>query len=167
MKSRESTGGPPSTAKEFSAYGVKALGKVVDIAELGGERCARVEVSSTNQYGQTKPYSEVKDELTTAKTQLFSLDELTAKKTSVAATVTGNIVPETGANSYDWVAGLTASQLPAGLLSANAFTVDIDNSGSPVSVDLSKLASLPTGTKITGDMIAEEATNQLISTLGI
>lgn len=29
-------------------------GKVIDIAELGGERCARVEVSSINQYGQTK-----------------------------------------------------------------------------------------------------------------
>jgi flagellar hook-basal body protein len=59
-----------------------------------------------NQYGQTKPYSEVKDELTTAKTQLFSLDELTNKKISIAATATGNIVPETGASSYDWVAGL-------------------------------------------------------------
>jgi len=34
-----------------------------------------------NQYGQIKAYSEVKDELTTAKTQLFSLDELTDKRT--------------------------------------------------------------------------------------
>ena len=124
-----------------------------------------------NQYGQTKPYSQVKDELTTAKTQLFSLDELTAKKTSLAATVTGNIVPETGNNSYDWVAGLplpaTGDKTLNGLLTANAFTVDIDKSGSPVSVDLSKLASLPAGTKITGDLIAEEATNQLISKFGV
>ena len=124
-----------------------------------------------NQYGQTKPYSEVKDELTTAKTQLFSLDELTAKKTSVAATVTGNIVPETGANSYDWIAGLaipaTGDKTLNGLLTANAFTVDIDNSGNPVSVDLSNLAKLPAGTKITGDLIAEEATNQLISKFGV
>ena len=121
-----------------------------------------------NQYGQTKPYSAVKDELTTAKTQLFSLDELTAKKTSVAATVTGNIVPETGANSYDWVAGLPVGDTKLnGLLTTNAFTVDIDNSGSPVSVDLSKLSSLPAGTKITGDLIAQEATNQLISKFGV
>ncbi len=121
-----------------------------------------------NQYGQTKPYSAVKDELTTAKTQLFSLDELTAKKTSVAATVTGNIVPETGANSFDWVAGLPVGDTKlTGLLTTNAFTVDIDNSGSPVSVDLSKLSSLPAGTKITGDLIAQEATNQLISKFGV
>ena len=121
-----------------------------------------------NQYGQTKPYSLVKDELTTAKTMLFSLDELTAKKTSVAATVTGSIVPETGANSYDWVAGLAAgdSKLTS-LLTTNAFTIDIDNSGTPVSVDLNKLAGLPAGTKITGDLIAQEATNQLISKFGV
>jgi flagellar hook-basal body protein len=121
-----------------------------------------------NQYGQTKPYSEVKDELTTAKTQLFSLDELTAKKTSVAATTTGNIVPESGANSYDWVAGLTVgdSKLTP-ILTANAFTVDVDGSGSPVTVDLTKLASLPAGTRITGDLIAQEATNQLISKFGL
>jgi flagellar hook protein FlgE len=121
-----------------------------------------------NQYGQTKPYSLVKDELTTAKTQLFSLDELTAKKTSVAATVTGNIVPETGASSYDWIAGLAVGDAKlSNLLTTNAFTVDIDKSGTAVSVDLSKLASSPTGTKITGDLIAQEATNQLISKFGV
>ena len=121
-----------------------------------------------NQYGQTKPYSLVKDELTTAKTQLFSLDELTAKKISVAATVTGNIVAESGASSYDWIAGLVVGDTKLeGLLSTNAFTVDIDNSGAAVSVDLSKLANLPAGTKITGDLIAQEATNQLIKGFGV
>jgi len=125
-----------------------------------------------NKYGQTKPYSLVKDELTTAKTQLFSLDELTAKKSSMAATVTGSIIPETGNNSYDWVAGLampatTGDKTLGGLLTTSAFTVDIDKSGSPVSVDLSALSRLPTGTKITGDLIAEEATNQLISKFGV
>ena len=121
-----------------------------------------------NQYGQTKPYSFVKDELTTAKTQLFSLDELTAKKISVAATVKGNIVAESGASSYDWIAGLVVGDTKlAGLLSTNAFTVDIDNSGAAVSVDLSKLANLPAGTKITGDLIAQEATNQLIKGFGV
>ena len=121
-----------------------------------------------NQYGQTKPYSLVKDELTTAKTQLFSLDELTAKKISVAATVKGNIVAESGASSYDWIAGLVVGDAKlAGLLTTNAFTVDIDSSGTAVSVDLSKLANLPAGTKITGDLIAQEATNQLIKGFGV
>jgi flagellar hook-basal body protein len=121
-----------------------------------------------NQYGQTKPYSLVKDELTTSKTQLFSLDELTAKKTSVAATVTGNIIPESGASSYDWIGGVTLGDAKlSGLLTTNAFTVDIDKTGSPVSVDLTKLANLPAGTKITGELIAQEATNQLISKFGV
>ena len=121
-----------------------------------------------NQYGQTKPYSQVKDELTTAKTQLFSLDELTAKKISVAATSTGSIIPETGTGSYNWVEGVdnTTDKTLGGLLSAEAFSVDIDNTGKTESVDLSKLANLPAGTKITGAMIAEEATNQLISKFG-
>ena len=48
-----------------------------------------------NQYGQIKPYTEVKDELTTAKTQLFSLDELTDKRSSVPATITGNAIETT------------------------------------------------------------------------
>ena len=121
-----------------------------------------------NQYGQTKPYSLVKDELTTSKTQLFSLDELTAKKTSVAATVKGNIIAESGASGYDWIAGITVGDAKlSGLLTTNAFTVDIDKTGSAVAVDLSKLASLPAGTKITGDLIAQEATNQLISKFGL
>jgi flagellar hook protein FlgE len=116
-----------------------------------------------NQYGQTAPFSAIKDELTTAKTQLFSLDELTDKKISQAAEVFGSAVPET---SYDWITGKPKSELTS-LLVADAFSVDIDGSGVPVSVDLSKLATLPATTKITGDMIAEEATNQLIKGFGV
>jgi flagellar hook-basal body protein len=116
-----------------------------------------------NQYGQTQPYSAVKDELTTAKTQLFSLDELTATKVSQAAEIAGAVIPET---SYDWLAGKTKSEL-SNILVTNAFSVDVDGSGVPVSIDLSKLNSLPSTTKITGDMIAEEATNQLIRGFGI
>ena len=116
-----------------------------------------------NQYGQTQPYSAVKDELTTAKTQLFSLDELTATKVSQAAEVTGAVIPET---SYDWLAGKTKSEL-SNILVTNAFSVDVDASGVPVTIDLSKFNSLPSTTKITGDMIAEEATNQLIKGFGI
>jgi len=116
-----------------------------------------------NQYGQTQPYSAVKDELTTAKTQLFSLDELTATKVSQAAEVTGAVIPET---SYDWLAGKTKSEL-SNILVTNAFSVDVDASGVPVIIDLSKFNALPSTTKITGDMIAEEATNQLIKGFGI
>ena len=115
-----------------------------------------------NKYGQTAAYSAIKDELTTAKTQLFSLDELTAKKISTAAEVIGDTVPETG---FDWIAGKTKAEI-ASILVPGAFSVDIDGSGVPVSVDLSKLANLPATTKITGDMIAEEATNQLIKGFG-
>jgi flagellar hook-basal body protein len=115
-----------------------------------------------NKYGQTAAYSAIKDELTTAKTQLFSLDELTAKKISTAAEVIGDSVPETG---FDWIAGKTKAEI-ASILVPGAFSVDIDGSGVPVSVDLSKLANLPANTKITGDMIAEEATNQLIKGFG-
>ncbi|MFZ9184058.1 MAG: flagellar hook-basal body complex protein, partial [Hylemonella sp.] len=43
-----------------------------------------------DQYGRLAPYSEIKDELTTDKTMLFALDELTDVRTSVPATVTGS-----------------------------------------------------------------------------
>ena len=117
-----------------------------------------------NQYGQTKPYSLIKDELTTAKTQLFSLDELTARKISQAAEVTGAAVSET---NYNWIEGKARASLSS-LLVANAFSVDVDGSGVPVSIDLSKLNSVvPASKLITGDMIAEEATNQLIKGFGV
>jgi flagellar hook-basal body protein len=116
-----------------------------------------------NQYGQTQPYSAVKDELTTAKTQLFSLDELTDTKVSQAAEVSGDAVDE---SNFDWIAGKFKSELSS-ILVANAFSVDVDGSGVPVSIDLSKFNTLPSTTKITGDMIAEEATNQLIKGFGI
>jgi len=34
--------------------GITCRGKVAEIVEVGGERCARVEVSTANQYGQIK-----------------------------------------------------------------------------------------------------------------
>ena len=33
---------------------ITCRGKVVEIIEIGNERCARIEVSTANQYGQTK-----------------------------------------------------------------------------------------------------------------
>ena len=45
-----------------------------------------------NQYGQLAPYSQVKDELTTAKTMLFSLNDLTDTRKSVPAAVSGKSI---------------------------------------------------------------------------
>jgi hypothetical protein len=47
-----------------------------------------------NQYGQLAPYSLVKDELTTAKTMLFSLNDLTDTQKSVPAAVSGKTVTQ-------------------------------------------------------------------------
>jgi flagellar hook protein FlgE len=117
-----------------------------------------------NQYGQTQPYSKVKDELTTAKTQLFSLDELTAKKISVEATVTGDIVDET---KYDFVKGITQSALDPIAKLDSLISVDIDSSGQAVTLNLNAFEDAKfANTLITGDMIAEELTNQLISGFG-
>jgi flagellar hook-basal body protein len=113
-----------------------------------------------NQYGQLKPYSAVKDEITTAKTQLFSLDELTDKRTSTAATVQG-----IAANSkYDFTNGIDFKALTtAGTLTktqlANLFTLDVDGSGSRITMDLSYLAD--SNTPVTGAQLATEMTNVL------
>jgi len=85
-----------------------------------------------NQYGQIKPYSEVKDELTTAKTQLFSLDELTDKRTSVAASSKGAAVSltelTTGIN-FSTDIRFTEANL------RDIITLDIDESGKTESID--------------------------------
>ena len=59
-----------------------------------------------NQYGQLQPYNVVKDELTTAKTQLISLNELTDTKTSVPAALPGAAV-----TGYDFSNGVDMSNL--------------------------------------------------------
>lgn len=116
-----------------------------------------------NQYGQIKPYNEVKDELTTAKTQLFSLDELTDKRSSVPASVAGAAVPVT---TYDLANGVnfsTLSNIDKGLLST-LFALDVDGSGNPVTVDLRHLAN--SSTPLTGAAIASEVTNFLNKKFG-
>ena len=111
-----------------------------------------------NQYGETKPYSAVKDELTTAKTQLFSLDELTDSKVSLPGTVTSAV----SSTTYDWSAGVDFSALNTNIPDAsllNAFTVSIDDSATPVTVDLSHLRTK--GLTLTGTQIASEVTSIL------
>ena len=115
------------------------------------------ELQYVNQYGQIKPYKEVKDELTTAKTQLISLDELTDKRTSVPASIIGlssTVDLSGGTNTF---AGLQILPTPISL--SNLFTVNVDNSTGPVTVDLSYLTN--STTVLTGQTLAAEATKYL------
>ena len=112
-----------------------------------------------NQYGQIQPYSVVKDELTTAKTQLFSLDELTDKRTSARAAVDGASLTT---STLDFTNGINfstvASPSPLAVTDAlkSLFTIDVDGSGNPVALDLDHLKSVTT--PLTGSQIAAEAT---------
>jgi len=119
-----------------------------------------------NQYGQIQPYSVVKDELTTAKTQLFSLDELTDKRTSVPASTEGasllsSTLDFTNGINFSTITSLTNATLapPTGSeadVLSSLFTLDIDGSGNPVALDLSHLRSI--NAPLSGSQIAAEAT---------
>jgi len=107
-----------------------------------------------NQYGQIQPYSVVKDELTTAKTQLFSLDELTDKKTSLPASISGAAV----ASKYDLTTGINFSGASYKDLDlTNLMTINFEDSTVPVSLDMShlkKISATLTGTQIASEMTA-------------
>jgi flagellar hook-basal body protein len=111
-----------------------------------------------NKYGQTKPFSEVKDLLVNTKTKMFALDELTDTQVSVAASLKGAAVAST---TFDMAGGVNFSTLSTTNKAAlkSLFTVDVDGSGSPVNVDLSYLANKTS--LYTGDQIATEITNVL------
>ncbi len=127
-----------------------------------------------NQYGQIKPFNEVKDEITTAKTQLVSLDELTDVRASVPSAVSSSRPVSTefdltnGVNFKEWAAivpPVTTPATPSNLsLLSKVFKLDIDNSGSPVTVDLSYLRNVDK--KLTGTQIAAEMTNYLNRAFG-
>jgi len=106
-----------------------------------------------NQYGQIQPYSVVKDELTTAKTQVFSLDELTDKRTSLSASIAGSPV-----TTYDLTTGINFSSNTAfSTTNLNGLmTVNFEDSTLPVSLDLSHLKSI--NATLTGTQIASEIT---------
>jgi flagellar hook-basal body protein len=120
-----------------------------------------------NQYGQIKPFSEVKDEITTAKTQLISLDELTDVRPSQPATVSSTEPIDTqqfdltnGINFKDWAAQSADNKA----LLAQVFTLDVDGSNNPVKVDLSYLADI--NQKLTGNQVAAEMTSYLNRAFG-
>ena len=106
-----------------------------------------------NQYGEIQPYSAVKDELTTAKTQLFSLDELTDKKTSIAASISGAPV-----TAYDLTTGVNFKNTTAFTTDnlKGLMTVNFEDSTVPVPLDLSHLKSIDA--TLTGTQIASEIT---------
>jgi len=113
------------------------------------------ELQYVNQYGQIKSYNEVKDELTTAKTQLIALDELTDKRTSTPAGITGlgsTVDLSGGTNTF---AGLSDKAIDL----SNLFSVNVDGSTSPVMVDLSYMKN--SKTVLTGATLANEATKFL------
>jgi flagellar hook-basal body protein len=119
-----------------------------------------------NQYGQLQPYSAVKDELTTAKTELFSLNDLTDKRSSSPAGISGTPVTQ-----FDFSNGVNFKTLNAASANnkiktdlANLFQVKVDGSKTAVNLDLSYLAD--TDTKITGSMIASQVTAQLNQKFG-
>ncbi|MGI9134344.1 MAG: flagellar hook-basal body complex protein, partial [Rhodoferax sp.] len=117
-----------------------------------------------NQYGQIKPYSEVKDELTTAKTQLISLDELTDKRVSVPASLTGTSVTADISGNLTF-ADFTKTTDSAGTIDhpttnlKDLFSVKVDGTADAETIDLSYLAesTLP----MNGVTIAAEVTKQL------
>ena len=125
-----------------------------------------------NQYGQIKPYPDVKDELTTAKTQLFSLDELTDKRVSVPAGITGaSVLTSTiyGTNGIDFGASFAAaaatetSQAQLDVNLSQVLKVSVDGSDF-VNIDLNYLKTQ--GKTLTGPQLAAEITNNLNNTLG-
>ncbi|MDO9279950.1 MAG: flagellar hook-basal body complex protein [Polaromonas sp.] len=119
-----------------------------------------------NKYGQTQPYSVVKDFLTNnAKTQMFSLDQLTDKQVSQAASITGAFSAKDLATGINFSTLIAAEKLalPASTASlSNLFKIEVD--GSSVNVDLSHLSK--SSTPLTGTQIASELTNYLNTKFG-
>ena len=118
------------------------------------------ELLFVNKYGVLKPFSEVEDLLVNRKTQKFSLDDLNDVRTSVPATVEGAKLPNdlTADQGFNFSTGVTNGDFTAAQLK-NFLTVDVDNSGSPVTVDLSALAA--NDRKDTGVELATIMQNQL------
>ena len=107
-----------------------------------------------NKYGQLKPESEVGDLLVNAKTQKFSLNQLTDLRSSEPATVTGGKAPR-----LSTLEGIDFSTLQPSQLK-DLFEIDVDGTGTPVSVGLDHLAGLDLPA-LSGTEIAKEFTNVL------
>ena len=122
------------------------------------------ELLYVNKYGELQPFSAVEDLLVNRKTQKFNLDDLTDVRTSTPATVTGgknllgaDLSADQGFNFGTWNAINNANDL------SQFMTIDIDNSGSPVTVDLSGLYGEGL---ITGARLADYIQDQLNGKFG-
>ena len=104
-----------------------------------------------NKYGQLKPEGEVSDLLVNAKTQKFSLNQLTDKRSSEPATVTGGKAPNLSSLTGINFKNLNTTQLK------NMFSIDVDDTGVPVQVGLDHLAGKDL--TLSGTQIAKELTN--------
>jgi flagellar hook-basal body protein len=104
-----------------------------------------------NKYGQLKPESEVSDLLVNSKTQKFSLNQLTDKRASEPATVTGGLAPNLSTLEGIDFRNLQSTQL------TNLFSLDVDGTGVPVQVGLEHLAG--SNMTLSGTEIAKELTN--------
>ena len=118
------------------------------------------ELLFVNKYGVLKPFSEVEDLLVNRKTQKFSLDDLNDVRTSVPATVEGAKLPNdlTADQGFNFKTAVGNNDFSTAQLK-NFLTVDVDNSGNPVTVDLSSLAT--NDRKYTGVELATFIQNQL------
>ncbi len=113
-----------------------------------------------NQYGQLEPESKVSDQLVNAKTMSFHLDDLTDVRTSTPATVTGGTASNLGTLPGE---GVNFSQYNAHQLT-DMFTIDVDDTGTPVSIGLEHLAGK--NVTLSGAQIAQELTNVINQKLG-
>ena len=124
------------------------------------------ELLFVNKYGELKPFSQVEDLLVNRKTQKFALDDLTDVRTSVPASVGGSKVPNDMTADQGFNFGSFAKS-SSGTYSAaelkTFFTVDVDSSGSPVTVDLSGLHGAG---KVTGVELADYIQDQLNRSFG-
>ncbi len=127
------------------------------------------ELLYVNKYGELKPRSEVEDLLVNRKTQKFAFDDLTDVRTSVPASVTGGDLPAAVDLSADQGFNFGADNVPgtgAKFTTAqlqNFMQVDVDNSGNPVTVDLSGLVGQGA---VTGVQIADTIQDQLNTKFG-
>jgi len=104
-----------------------------------------------NKYGQLKPESQVSDLLVNSKTQKFSLNQLTDKRSSEPAMVTGSLAPRLSTLEGINFKNIQKTQL------TNMFSLDVDGSGIPVQIGLDHLAGK--ALTLSGTEIAKELTN--------
>ena len=125
------------------------------------------ELLYVNQYGEVQPQSLVADEIQIGKTQKFTLDDLSNVQQSLPAAIKGGIVPNDlglgeGFNFFQDLQDPDGTFDIAAL--QNFMVVDIDQSGEPVTVDISALAVADR--EITGAEIASFIQNQLSEAFG-